>query len=257
MSYEIHSAIYTIFKISNRLLFFIKYFFPEPLLDSDEEDSFDTEFRTPGANGITSTDSELAKYFGSLSIGTPVSQELQDILRNDLSKREYYFHSWLRDYPITPSKVTAITKSLYEYVHKPTSTRFETLFKVEKQATLQYIASPLVEAFLNLKLNNLTLAKSNVMWVEKAVYYFLQTGIISEDYCSGLSYLCTLLRIDWSLKDGTATQDTAHTLESLRFEDLKPKAQSIVWVVRWMLDQTILERHGESVHHLMKVGKRR
>jgi len=208
-------------------------------------------------SAINGAGSELAEYFGYLnvSINNLISAEQLLSLKNDLSANVNYFQSWLKDYVILKDNLSSITKVLYEFIEIPKCNNFELIFRSGKQemSNVEDAVAPLVEAFVNLYLGEVMLAKHNVLWVEKLIQYVLKYEIFSEDHCSGLTYICTLLRLEWNLREGTVTEEMAHALDSVHYDNLHSKGKSIVWVARWMLDQAISNRRHESLEYLVTV----
>ena len=190
----------------------------------------------------------------NLKLGEPLSPNSLDLIKKEILTLENYFHSWLDDYSITNDNVNEITRLIYEYVPKARSwnTDLKT-FISPSDMSLQSTVAPLVEAFVCIKFGNFKLAYTNVMWIEKLVEYCLSSDVISKDYCTGLTYLCKLLKVDCSLHDGTANETTASIYKSVNFDDLPPKGKSLVWASKWILNQSIYERKMEATKDLEKV----
>jgi hypothetical protein len=185
-------------------------------------------------------------------------------MKEELNGLETYFYSWLQGWEgLGTMDVVKITKLLYEHISSPVGLDLEAFEQkyssLADGTTLQSVASPLVEAFLNLHIGSVGEAYANVRWVEKLTQFIQErhSDPASNEYCSGLEYMCELITVHARLLDGTATTAVAQAIRKscLKYEGLASRGKAVVWMSKWMLNQPIDGRHVEAADALEKVCK--
>jgi hypothetical protein len=191
-----------------------------------------------------------------------MSPELVASTQKELNGMETYFHAWLglgQGSELTEDDVGRMTKLLYAHVGTPVGWDAEEWEReyssLTDMSTLQRATTPLVQAYLNLRIRNFKAAYTSLMWVERLIGFFLERDPSVNDYFSGWEYICKLLRVDARLRDGTATLSTLTAFEQIhgKYEELEPRGKSLVWVAKWMLNQAVQGRHEEATKDLEKV----
>ncbi len=228
-----------------------------PPVDADEAGDYVFGKKEYYGTTIDVPESELVDYFIKFSMKGPIQPVQHEMMKNRLQTMEHYFNSWLRDFQITEGNIGKMLYYLYEYVRPPTSweeSHFIKCYTAGEMSTLQSAVAPGVEAFLYLKIGNLKMTYTILVWMDKLIEYFRKWNVLSNDYCIGLEYLSRLILAECKMEDESADMATFLNDHSFRYDELEPKAQSIIWVARWKLDQTIHERKSEAVKHLEKVA---